>query len=291
MEPEQQQQKIAMLKQQLEDSKQQLEDSKQQQEDLKQKVVDLKQQLSSLSEISPPAPKKNKQAESASDLELQPSSATWKKLAEKKILPSFPDFFCQIQSNDRTSSFTPPDTESSSGVVDSIKTVNHSINLYGTPLNEGFSTLICGNIIAGIMAELNKPQKYKFEIDPIVFKHPTDGRKDKKSDSTIIRIVNKRTVVVIELKLEVCAAITGGAKDNLAQLFYEGKLVCETEKKNYTKLLCIYANHTTWHIFVMDYSKVTLCCEEYYSYPLLNESVTCKLISDMVHHINLIPAN
>ena len=128
-------------------------------------------------------------------------------------------------------------------------------------------------------------EKYQFKIYPTVFKHPTDGRKDEDSGYVIIRIVNKQTVAVIELKLEVAKTITGGAKDNLAQLFYKGKLVCKDENKDYTKLLCVYANHATWHIFVMDYSKLTLCCEEYYSYPLPEESVICKVICDMVHQL------
>ena len=110
------------------------------------------------------------------------------------MLPCFDDFLLQIESKART--FISPDTTSSSGVVGSIKIVNHSINLYVPQLNEGFPHSICGNIIAGIMAELNiVSKKYQFKIYPTVFKHPTDGRKDKDSDFVIIRIVNKRTVL------------------------------------------------------------------------------------------------
>ena len=80
------------------------------------------------------------------------------------MLRCFDDFLLPIESKARA--FTSPDTTSSSGVMDSIKIVNHSINLY-TP--QGFSTLICVNIIAGITTELNiMSKKYKFKRDKMV---------------------------------------------------------------------------------------------------------------------------
>ena len=127
---------------------------------------------------------------------------------------------------------------------------------------------------------------YQFKIYPIVGEHQTDGRKNKESGYVIVRLVNERTVAVFELKLEVARAITGAAKDDLSQLFYEGKLVCKSDKNFYEKLICVYANHNDWHVFVMDYSGVLLRCKEYHSFQHLHEDSVCKLIVDLVRRID-----
>ena len=105
---------------------------------------------------------------------------------------------------------------------------------------------------------------YRFTIFPIIFPVEKDHRRDKKSDFVVLKIVNKRTLVIIELKLSVGTDITGGDKDNISQLLYEAYLVCKKESK-YQKLLCTYANQSHWHFFIMDmgtYAKPH--CTSYY---------------------------
>ena len=179
------------------------------------------------------------------------------------------------------------DTSCSSSLLESVKVLNHSINSHSFALNEGFPMLICGNIITAITEQLDDTKShYQFKIYPVVGEHQTDGRKNEESDYVIVRLVNERTVAVFELKLHVGRSITGAAKDDLAQLFYEGKLVCKSDKNVYEKLICVYANHNDWHVFVMDYSGVLLRCKEYHSFQHLHEDIVCKLIVDLVRRID-----
>lgn len=93
------------------------------------------------------------------------------------------------------------------------------------------------------------PCTYSFEIFPIVYKCADNHRKDKRSDYVILKLRNKRTIVVVELKTLVGTQLTGDDKDAIAQLIYEGYLVCHDEKDHYKSLICVYANHASWHFF------------------------------------------
>ena len=115
--------------------------------------------------------------------------------------------------------------------VRSIGLVNNLITKNSAPLNEGYSTLLGGNLVSLITEKLN----YNDEDNPYYF------RIHKTANYAIMRIPNGQTVVVIKLKLK--ASVSGEDKDDLVQLFAEAHLVCEQEQKVYEQLLCIYGNY------------------------------------------------
>ena len=65
---------------------------------------------------------------------------------------------------------------------------------------------------------------YSFEVFPVIYHHPEDHRKDKKSDYVLVRLRNNRTIAIIELKTAVYPVINADDKVGLAQLFYEAIL-------------------------------------------------------------------
>ena len=79
--------------------------------------------------------------------------------------------------------------------------------------------------------------------------------------------------------------LTGGDKDNLSRLFYEAHLVCQNEKENYERLICVYAIHCNWHYFLMDMSKVKKECVSNLKGSDLAPQVVCTIISDFILQI------
>ena len=58
--------------------------------------------------------------------------------------------------------------------------------------------------------------------------------------------------------------------------------MCKSDKNDYEKLICVYANHNDCHVFVMDYSGVLLHCKEYHSFQRLHEDIVYKLTDDII---------
>ena len=113
-----------------------------------------------------------------------------------------------------------------------------------TALNEGFSTVCCGIILLHIVDHLHTTEqdKYKLMIYPVVKMF-----EDKRSDYVLMRLVNKRCVIVFELKLSVGTVISA-CEDSLAQLFLEVKYAVEKERSCYTTMVCVLADYENWHI-------------------------------------------
>ena len=90
---------------------------------------------------------------------------------------------------------------------------------YETFFAEGYSALLCGTLIAHIVDEVNKKTSSicLFEVCPIIKKEP-DARS---TDYSIFRIYNKKTYVMIEVKLDVPTKVIGATRDNIAQLLLE----------------------------------------------------------------------
>ena len=146
--------------------------------------------------------------------------------------------------------------------TDDIAQVNKFIAENFVPMNEGYPMLLCGNTIAYFTAKLNSARgkkSYKFCIYPTVY-DVHNHRKDKQADYVIVKIHNKRTIAVIELKLLVSASITAANKDHIAQLIYEAYSVCMQEGTDYENLLCIYASHDMWHFFLIPVYSCTWSC-------------------------------
>ena len=137
--------------------------------------------------------------------------------------------------------------------------------------NEAFSLIIASNLLAFAVNCLEKDfsSRFSFSVLPVVYPVQTEHRKDKESDLVTVRIRNKRTIVVIELKSAVSAGLGDRDKDPLSQLFYEMYLVCQEEGKNYKDLIGIYGNYCTWHLFLVDCSVLETEIKRYavLSYP------------------------
>ena len=126
------------------------------------------------------------------------------------------------------------------------------------PSNEGYSSLLCGALLAHILEEVNTngPSKCKFEINPVV-KQEIDAGNNKHSDYSIFRIRNKITYVMIEVKLEVPNLISAGeTKDNIAQLLLEARYCSEEEERREDwSMFCILTNGFAWHGIIVELRK------------------------------------
>ena len=88
--------------------------------------------------------------------------------------------------------------------------------------NEGLPTVLCCNIVAHIVDHLQSPNDNMYSVKKIsvVKEVVADARKNKKTDYVVMRLVNKRTAVVMELKPNVSGRL-GLLEKELAQLFLE----------------------------------------------------------------------
>ena len=215
-------------------------------------------------------------------LDFAPSKVTWKKIVRSNLLPDFETFLHDLSIVCCREDFQLDETNDIH-----VAQVNKFIAENSLPMNEGYPMLVCGNMIAYLTSKLNSTrgkQSYRFSISPIVYEVPTDHRKDKQADYVILKIHNKRTIAVIELKLLVSASITAADKDHIAQLIYEAYSVCMQEGTDYENLLCIYASHDMWHFFLMDMSKVTKICKSYFSVGLGHKKLSTQNLCTIMEH-------
>ena len=72
--------------------------------------------------------------------------------------------------------------------------------------NEGFPTIYCGIMLLHVVDHLHsqEEQKYQLTIYPVVKKFSDD----KKSDYVLVRLRNKRSMIIFELKLSVGSVIS-----------------------------------------------------------------------------------
>ena len=177
---------------------------------------------------------------------LQPSSATWELLEKSNWLPVFHTLLLMEQQ--KPLSYGQCTHQISEMVT---KIVENSI-----PTSEGYATLVCGHIITEIVCELNKKKPvYKFEVEPVVRKEQ-NSRYNKKADYSIFKIWNRKTYIMIEVKLSVSNPLKASDKNSLAQLFLEMIYCCDQE--NTTQMLCILTDGFTWHCIATDMSRPDL---------------------------------
>jgi hypothetical protein len=177
---------------------------------------------------------------------FNPSTATWLQLVDENIVKNFNDFKgevkrCQVGKNTLT--------ETCRGEEQIIDKIKNKVDKD----NEGFPMLYCGCELVHIADHLG--DDYRVKVLPVVFEVPDDGRQNKKSDYTIIRVNNKRTVVVVELKSEVSTKLEENEKE-LAQLFLEVHYSVEPDKKrcDYDRTIAILGDSKTWHVFILNVS-------------------------------------
>ena len=153
-----------------------------------------------------------------------------------------------------------------------------------SPLNEGFPTIYCGIMLLHIVDHLHsqeEEQKYKLTIKlyPVV-KTFSDERKN---DYVLVWLINKRSMIVFELKLSIGAVISA-CKDSLAQLFLEAKYAAENDCKGsihyYQTMICVLADHDNWHVLVVDLRQPSVVLEYFYLHQPQIE-ILCSLIKKL----------
>ena len=234
------------------------------------------------------------------EIDLNPSSVKWSELFSRGIVQKFITMVMlqaeEPPSSSSSSSSSPSPSSSSTSIcttedVKEFTSVNHIIKRRLLAQNEAFTVLICGNILAHIVNHLQSPSDntYCIKIFSIVKEVIEDARKNKKTDYVIIRLINQRTVVVIELKPVISEGI-GYLEKELAQLFLEVYYARKEDTKSsfpypYQSMLAILSDRNTWHVFVLDL-RLPMTVKNYYMYskptslryvqelePLLNSNI------------------
>ncbi len=150
--------------------------------------------------------------------------------------------------------------------------MNQLICANSDPTNEGQPTVLCANFIAHVvnhanrtLCPVNEPW-YKFEVFPVV-REEADKRQNKASDYSIFKIFNRKTYVVVEVKLCVGARLTKEDQNKLAQLFLEAVYIFRLEgKSNENKIIsCVLTDGTTWHIIKTCVDKLPLHFESIFT--------------------------
>ena len=149
------------------------------------------------------------------------------------------------------------------------------------PSSELYATMICGITATHIVGELNNIKQkvvYQLEMEPNILQE-----EDKKSDFTILKILNERTYVTIEVKLDVPDKVTAGTKNDLAQLFLEAIYCCK--KESIDKLLAILTNGFVWHCFALDASHFPVSIDKYFKMTIdVNDSPApvCNAVTNYI---------
>ena len=221
---------------------------------------------------------------------LLPSSARWDVLERGGIVEVWQDFFYRLRSLEITTEellkgVTPCNLEA----LQIIKAVNVVIENNSLPENEGYPTILCGNIIAHVANELNgglAKCNYWFRILPVILPHPENHRRDKKADYVLVKIQNKRSLVICELKLMVPCAVTSENHKELAQLFLEAYYCHQHDSSKgmeYEQLLCILGSHEHWHFFLVDVRIPLKVITYYKSKSKPEENVICETIRSFIN--------
>ena len=191
------------------------------------------------------------------DQTLAPSLCTFNILRIGGFVNEYQDFRREVDSNTVSNEGTSIPEDKTEAVEQIVKDITE----YTLPQNEGYPQVLCTLIVSRTVKLLNEgaPENvYGFQIRPIV-KKENDTRSDKESDLNILRILNRRTYVLIECKLSVASVITGDSKtlNDISQLLLEGIYVHGQEGR-YRKLLLVLTDAIVWHFFTIDMMKKPL---------------------------------
>lgn len=264
--------------------KQQIEEQFAEIQKLKQQVVKLKPTDDDDDDetgSAPPTKKKRSDIVKLKAGELSPSAATWDVLKSQYVVIDFHSFLVQIDERVNKIEIKPQcfgkDLDTYKGLI---KLAKKRLAAH----NEGFPTILCGIMLLHVVDHLHlqeEEQRYQLTIYPIVKKF-SDERKNKKSDYVLLRLRNKRSMIIFELKLSV-GSVIGACKDSLAQLFLEAKYAAEKDWNNglyYQTMICVLADHDHWHIFLVDLRQPLSVLEYFYLHDPQIESL-CSLIKQL----------
>ena len=201
------------------------------------------------------------------EIDLNPSSV---KLYKENIVQNFTAMLVLKPE-------VPPFSSSSSTLCtsDDVKEFTHVNEIIAKRFlaqNEGLTTLVCGNILAHIVDHLQSPtdDTYSIKNFSVVKEFVEDVRKNKQTDYVLMRLVNQRTVVVVELK-PIISEDLGYLEKELAQLFLEVYYTQREDTKcSYQYMLAVLSDRKTWHVFILNL-RLPIKVKHYYQW-LLTQS-------------------
>ena len=208
--------------------------------------------------------------------QLPPSSATWDILYSKEWLPDIAEFLTAVDIPAQV-----PDGRCKAAPIETnVVMVKNSL-----PTSEKYSFVICANIISHVVNELNQNtgglKLYRLDAEPSV-QEENDARNNKRADFSILKIRNKRTYVIVEVKLSVPETLSSREKNDLAQLFLEIIYCCRKEKIN--RMLAILTNGFIWHTIALD-TRFPITFENYFRIKIKPENTPKDICNTLTHYI------
>ena len=225
--------------------------------------------------------KSKKRRLSLKDGEFSPSSVTWLDLQRVGIVSSFDTFSLYL-------THQPPDyvDDCNKQTIAYVDNYQALIREAIQPLNEQFPLLILSAMISHIVIELNEKigkVVYKGRVEPVVFHNEDDSRKDKKSDYAILKIVNRRTVLVVEIKSGIGTELYS-VKTELAQLFLEVHYSMQDCKES--NIVCVLTDTSSYHIFVLNLEHTPYLVEKYHYLRDPSSTNLCSLLRLLIVNLS-----
>lgn len=212
---------------------------------------------------------------------LNPSDVSWKIIEEAKLVD---DFFSTILRLEHTN-LDMPNLCTGAELVDNFIA---KVSRYLARENEGFAMTIVSTVLMHLLDELNKRSGhsegaplYQSMLYPMVTK-AADARKSKKSDYFVLKVVNRRVYIIVEVKLDVPQVLSGGMKNQIAQLFVEAYYTYHhcPSLPSYSQFLCVLTDGFTWHCFLLQMDCIILTVAKYFK---LKDTVSvCNVFTDMI---------
>ena len=179
-----------------------------------------------------------------------PSVIEWRNVEELGIVQPFEDFARYL----RKIMARVQDTDSCD--KSSLSHFVYCLNCFNTTIerdNEEFAVLCLSLFISHLAEHL---EDYYVKVFPVIKVNQNDRCSIKRSDYSLVRLNNQRTVIVCEVKFGITQEL-GALSQEFAQLFLEVFYVISTDREkncDYKHLIAILADHLIWHIMVLDIS-------------------------------------
>ena len=218
---------------------------------LREENSSLQESLRSLHDVDPTMSPDKKRQRIAS---IAPSSIKWSDLVNAGLVEQYELFVSECSDNSKNL----PEMDTKWPDIDKLSEIHQTLLSYGTPSSEGYSMLVVGLFIAiaAKMSEVN------FSVLPAVYLDPDDSRRNKYADYMLLKMKNKKTYVVVELKKSTNVEVKNLDSTHLAQLLQEINFVHIEEKMK--KIIGIYGNYSTLHIFVFELRLPYKCIAYYF---------------------------
>ena len=143
------------------------------------------------------------------DGKIAPGSVPWYQIEAVRLVPSFEGFIMDIENVEIKNDIPIISDSEMKAEAASVKELTQLVLSRCASRNEAYSLIAASNILAFVVDCFAKrySSQFTFKVLPVVFSVPSDHRKDKDSDYVIVRLRNKRTIAVIELKSSVSSRL------------------------------------------------------------------------------------